>query len=82
MKSIDEAIQECIIIAEHHEKSACHMKKKYRDAVAYDHHIRYAEDQRQLAEWLKELKKYKKVVKRGKTGDKTCVGYKTNNIVS
>jgi len=75
MKSLDEAIQHCMEVAEKQEKLAENSMniqiKKYKvyDADEYIKCKECAEEHRQLAEWLKELKRFKALQ------CKSCNGY-------
>jgi hypothetical protein len=61
MMSLDEAIQHCLEVAEQKETKAkyCFKTPWESDDIAKDC-VKCAEEHRQLAEWLKELKAYRK----------------------
>lgn len=58
IQSIDDAIQHCIEVAEKNEKQANWFWGKEGNPN-YEKCLECASDHRQLAEWLKELKRYK-----------------------
>ena len=59
--NLDEAILHAEQKADENEKSAKYMKKKYGDhVIGYSIHCKCAEEHRQLAKWLVELRERRK----------------------
>ena len=74
--TLEEAIKHAEEVAEKNEKSAEYMKNKYGEHVAgYGIHCKCAEEHRQLAEWLKELKAVHDEIDDADDGDEIFIGY-------
>lgn len=61
IKSIDEAIQHCEEVAEEQKEKAKRIGELIHDEM-YDYCLESVADHRQLAEWLRELKAYRKQI--------------------
>ena len=61
--TIDDAIKHAEEVAEENDKHKENMRKRYGEHIAgYKMYCKCAEEYRQLAEWLKELKAYREIL--------------------
>jgi hypothetical protein len=65
IKDLDEAIQHCLEVAEKEKCKGFDANTKYNCETSQGtYHYKCAEEHRQLAEWLKELKEAKKFIRK------------------